>query len=119
MVFRKIEYAIEGDGAAQRRLDKEPWSASKLGKKTLKHLIFILISILIAHTVLAYIIGAEKTMLILNESPTHNLAGFISMLAFTGTFYFVYAKFREQACIAVPAVGVLLPDSMKVRTGSL
>src|SRR6186713_3188323 len=37
MVFRKIEYMIEGDAAAQRRLDKEPWGYNKLSKKTLKH----------------------------------------------------------------------------------
>jgi cytochrome c oxidase accessory protein FixG len=107
MVFRKIEYAIEGDAAAQRRLSKEPWTVSKIGKKTLKHFIFIAISVLIAHTVLAYIIGAESTMAIMHQTPAKNISGFIAMICFTGTFYFVYAKFREQACIAVCPYGRL------------
>jgi cytochrome c oxidase accessory protein FixG len=107
MVFRKIEYLIEGDAAAQRRLDKEPWSISKFHKKGLKHTIFISISTLIAHTVLAYIIGIESTMAIIQEPPLNNLTGFIAMICFTGTFYFVYAKFREQACIAVCPYGRL------------
>lgn len=107
MVFRKIEYLIEGDAAAQRRLNKEPWSLSKLWKKTLKHVIFIAISLLIAHTVLSYIIGIDKTLVILQENPLNNLTGFIAMISFTGIFYFVYAKFREQACIAVCPYGRL------------
>src|SRR5690606_26276901 len=45
MVFRKIEYWIEGDAAAQRRLDKEKWTFQKIYKKTLKHTIFIAISV--------------------------------------------------------------------------
>jgi cytochrome c oxidase accessory protein FixG len=107
MVFRKIEYLIEGDAAAQRRLNKEPWSFTRLHKKILKHSIFIFISFLIAHTVLAYIIGVESTMDIIMDPPADNLAGFISMMCFTGVFYFVYAKFREQACIAVCPYGRL------------
>jgi cytochrome c oxidase accessory protein FixG len=107
MIFRKIEYLIEGDAAAQRRLDKEPLSLNKLFKKVLKHTIFIIISFVIAHTVLAYIIGVENTMAIVTDSPADNVTGFIAMISFTGTFYFVYAKFREQACIAVCPYGRL------------
>jgi cytochrome c oxidase accessory protein FixG len=107
MVFRKIEYLIEGDPASQKRLNNEPWNLSKFSKKTLKHAIFILISFLIAHTVLSYIIGAPNTIAIIQEHPLKNLTGFIAMISFTGIFYFVYAKFREQACIAVCPYGRL------------
>jgi cytochrome c oxidase accessory protein FixG len=107
MVFRKIEYIIEGDAPAQRRLDKEPLSLNKFGKKALKHTIFALISLLIAHTVLAYIIGVENTMAIIQQSPMKNLTGFTTMISFAGTFYFIFAKFREQACIAVCPYGRL------------
>ena len=107
MVFRKIEYLIEGDAPAQRRLNKESWSTVKLGKKALKHAIFILISALIAHTVLAYLVGVESTMAIIQQPPMKNLTGFVTMISFAGTFYFVFAKFREQACIAVCPYGRL------------
>lgn len=107
MVFRKVEYLIEGDAAAQRRLNKETWNLNKLGKKTLKHTVFVLISVLIGHTVLAYIVGVENTLAIVQQSPMKNLKGFITMTAFAGTFYFVFAKFREQACIAVCPYGRL------------
>jgi cytochrome c oxidase accessory protein FixG len=107
MVFRKIEYLIEGDAPAQRRLAKAPMSFERVWKKTLKHTIFILISVLIAHTVMAYLVGVEQTISIISHSPSENLAGFIGLVAFTGIFYGVYAKFREQACIAVCPYGRL------------
>ena len=107
MVFRKIEYWIEGDATAQKRLKNEPLSLRKASKKTLKHGIFILISILIAHTLMAYLIGIEKTLLIVTESPSENIAGFIGLSSFTLIFYGLFAKFREQACIAVCPYGRL------------
>ena len=60
MVFRKIEYWIEGDANQQRRLNSEPWTTQKIVKKTGKQLIFIAISIIISHTAMAYLIGVEQ-----------------------------------------------------------
>lgn len=107
MVFRKIEYWIEGDANDQRKLAKQAWTKEKIFKKVSKHFLFIVISIVIAHTVLAYMIGIDKTWQILNQPPSENLAGFIGLIAFTGIFYGIYAKFREQACIAVCPYGRL------------
>jgi len=107
MVFRKIEYWIEGDANDQRKLSKQPWNREKILKKTSKHILFLVVSVLISHTVMAYLIGTEQTWAILNESPSEHLAGFIGLIAFTGIFYGVYAKFREQACIAVCPYGRL------------
>jgi polyferredoxin len=47
MVFRKIEYWIEGDANDQRKLAKQSWNREKIFKKTSKHLLFIAISIII------------------------------------------------------------------------
>ena len=107
MVFRKIEYWIEGDGPAQQRLRDEPLSLRKIGKKLFKHSLFILISALIAHTAMAYLIGIDQTFEIIHHSPSENLAGFMSLVGFAGIFYAVFAKFREQACTAVCPYGRL------------
>lgn len=107
MVFRKIEYWIEGDAPAQRRLNSEPLNVRKFAKKTFKHAIFIMISLVIAHTAMAYIIGLEKSMAVISEPPMKNIGGFLGMVAFTGIFYGVFARFREQACIAVCPYGRL------------
>jgi cytochrome c oxidase accessory protein FixG len=107
MLFRKIEYWIEGDAPAQKRLDNAPWNVSKIFKKTAKHALFIALSVLIAHTVMAYLIGTEETFQIVTQSPSAHPAGFIGLLVFTAIFYGVYAKFREQACVAVCPYGRL------------
>ena len=107
MVFRKIEYWIEGDGPAQQRLRDEPLSLRKIGKKLFKHSLFILISAVIAHTAMAYLIGIDQTFEIIHHSPSENLAGFMGLVGFAGIFYAVFAKFREQACTAVCPYGRL------------
>jgi len=107
MVFRKIEYLIEGDMAAQRRLAKAPWSFRKIWKKTLKHVVFMMIALLIAHTLMAYLIGVEEVWAVVHDSPFKHLSGFLGMAGFTGVFYWLFAFFREQACIAVCPYGRL------------
>ncbi len=107
MVFRKIEYFIEGDMAAQRRLAKAPWNFNKVIRKTFKHAIFLFISLLIAHTLIAYLIGIDDTWEIVHHAPAQNLAGFLGMIGFTGIFYWLFAFFREQACVAVCPYGRL------------
>ena len=54
MVFRKIEYWIEGDANEQRKLSQAKWDATKIFRKSLKQLIFLSIAIIIAHLVMAY-----------------------------------------------------------------
>ncbi|MGK0285774.1 MAG: cytochrome c oxidase accessory protein FixG [Salibacteraceae bacterium] len=107
MVFRKIEYWIEGDWRKQKKLDKMPWNAEKIRKKGLKNVLFFLISSFIAHTFLSYIIGVEQVNQLLTTAPSENMSGFIAMLVFTGVFYGVFARFREQACIIVCPYGRL------------
>lgn len=107
MVFRKIEYWIEGDANQQRKLDKSPWTFAKIRKKGLKHLIFALIAIIIAHTVMAYLIGVEEVKDIVSQPPSEHPSGFIGLIGFAAVFYSVFAFFREQACVAVCPYGRL------------
>jgi len=107
MVFRRIEYAIEGDRGKQIRLDKQVWNAEKIRKKGLKWFIFFIISFLIANVFLAYIIGSDKLLEYILEGPTENWNTLISLTIFTGVFYFVFAWFREQVCIIACPYGRL------------
>ncbi len=107
MVFRKIEYAIEGDRGSQQALDRAPWNADKIRKRALKHLTFFLISFLIANTFLAYIIGSDDLIDIITDPPTQHLAGLGAITVFTFVFYAVFARFREQVCTTVCPYGRL------------
>ncbi|MEH0158512.1 cytochrome c oxidase accessory protein CcoG [Limibacter armeniacum] len=107
MVFRRIEYWIEGDANQQRKLDKQPWTTDKILKKTAKHTIFLSFSFLIANMVLGYIFGGQRVLNMMTQSPLDNWGLFVAHLAFALVFYAVFAKFREQACIAVCPYGRL------------
>ncbi|HQV00012.1 MAG: cytochrome c oxidase accessory protein CcoG [Bacteroidia bacterium] len=107
MVFRKIEYWIEGDMMQQKALDKRPWDTYKATRKISKHLIFFFISFVISNTFLQYIIGVDDWLKIVTDDLSQHKAGFISILVFTGIFYGVYARFREQVCIVVCPYGRL------------
>lgn len=107
LVFRKIEYWIEGDSAAQRKLNQQRWSREKIYKKTAKHIIFILISVLIGHALMSYLVGIEEVWELATASPANNPGGFISLILFSGLFYSIFAFFREQACTVVCPYGRL------------
>ena len=119
MVFRRIEYWIEGDANHQRRLDRMPWDTKKILKKTAKHFIFLFVSILIAHTCMAYLIGVDEVREIISQSPAEHWGGFLGLTTFTLIFYGVFAHFREQACVVVCPYGrlqsvLLVKDSIVV-----
>ncbi|GGF29540.1 cytochrome c oxidase accessory protein CcoG [Echinicola rosea] len=107
MVFRKIEYWIEGDASQQRKLNAMPWNRKKISKKGVKFVIFSMVSLLIAHTVMAYLIGIEKTLETISHPPSENLAGFMGLLFFAGVFMLVFSLFREQVCTVVCPYGRL------------
>ena len=107
MVFRKIEYLIEGDSHQQRALDKAPWTAAKIRKKVGKHAIFFGLSFIVGNTLLAYIIGTEQLFQIVTDSPAKHLEGLTAMILFTLVFYAIFARFREQACTFICPYGRL------------
>lgn len=107
MMFRKIEFLILGDAPAQRQLHNAPWTAKKIFKVGLKHIVFYLLSFIIANFFLAYIIGMPALLKIVTEPVSEHIVGFASILIFSGVFYGVYAFFREQACTVVCPYGRL------------
>jgi cytochrome c oxidase accessory protein FixG len=116
MVFRRIEYWIEGDHMKQKALDKAGWTREKIWKKSAKHTIFLLISFVFANTFLAYVIGVEALQALATDSPANHLGGLSSLLIFTGIFYWIFARFREQVCTIVCPYGRLQGVMMDKKT---
>lgn len=107
MVFRRIEYWIEGDRNKQRKLDSQEWNAEKIKKRALKWFIFLIVSFLIANIFLAYLIGSDKLLSYITENPLDHLGTLFPLIIFTAVFYFVFAWFREQVCIIACPYGRL------------
>jgi cytochrome c oxidase accessory protein FixG len=106
MVFRKIEYWIDGDSFKQKQLRAMPWNVEKIRKRVVKFVAFYSISFLIANFFLAYIIGMDQLLGYI-EDPGVNVGTLVSLLIFTTVFFFVYWWFREQVCIVVCPYGRL------------
>jgi cytochrome c oxidase accessory protein FixG len=97
-VFRPIERLIEGGPAARMRLDASPWSVRKLCVKGTKFLVFLIVSWVIASTLLAYFVGREPLLAMMADSPSEHLGLFIMTLLLMGVFLFEFGWFREQFC---------------------
>ena len=118
MVFRKVEYWIEGSALQQKKLNEGPWNLEKIWRKGVKMGLFIVLAYGVSHIFLAWIIGVDALGQIISEPITQHLPGFIAINVFSFVFLFVFAWFREQACVIVCPYGrfqsVLLDNDTKV-----
>ncbi|MEI8279213.1 MAG: cytochrome c oxidase accessory protein CcoG [Bacteroidota bacterium] len=105
MVFRKIEYLIEGDAQAQKMLTNGPWNTEKILKKGTKIIVFWAVSFLIANTFLAYIIGVDELGKLITEPLSQSIGTLFSLIIFTSVFFFVYLWMREQVCTVICPYG--------------
>ncbi len=106
MVFRKIEYWIDGDSFKQKQFRAMPWNAVKIRKRSQKFIVFFAISFLIANFFLAYLISMDELIGYI-EHPGAHAGTLVSLMIFTTVFFFVYWWFREQVCIVVCPYGRL------------
>jgi cytochrome c oxidase accessory protein FixG len=107
MVFRRIEFWIEGSASKQKALDAKPWNFEKIKKRGFKYIVFFALAFLIANTFLSYIIGFDEVVKIATEPFSQHTGGFFSMMVFSAIFFFVYVWFREQVCTVVCPYGRL------------
>ena len=107
MIFRKIEYWLDGDAQEQKRLNAMPWNGYKIRKRLVKITVFYAISFLIANFFLSYIIGMDNFEIMVKEGIGAHYVTFSSLIGFSTVFFFVYYWFREQACLVVCPYGRL------------
>lgn len=105
MIFRRIEEWVEGNHIERRKLNQQEWSFSKFSKKTLKWAAYTLVSLVIAHSFLAYFVGAETLLEMIQHSPRQNWTVFWMAVFFSGVTLFDFGWFREQFCIIMCPYG--------------
>jgi cytochrome c oxidase accessory protein FixG len=118
-LFRPIESWIEGPEHKRRRRDEGPGTWDKYWRKATKHGIFLALSLILAHTFVAYFAGWENLLRWMQASPTEHWGYFVLMTITTGLVLFDFGYFREQMCtLACPYAriqSVLVdPDSLIV-----
>lgn len=107
MVFRKLEYWIEGDATKQHQLKAMPWNGFKIRKRATKILVFYIVSFVIANYFMAYLISMDEVLRYVHEGISNHKGTFVALIGFTSVFFFVYYWFREQVCIVVCPYGRL------------
>lgn len=118
-VFRPIERLVEGPEHVRRRRDLGGWTFDKAWRKAVKLGIYLVLSLLLAHTFVAYFTGWDRLLVWMTGSPTEHWGYFVLMAGTTGLVLFNFGYFREQMCtLACPYAriqSVLLdPDSLIV-----
>lgn len=99
-VFRPIERIFEGaPGRAKGPL------AGKAFSKPLKYATYLLVSMYLAHTFLAYFVGVDNLRVWVTQSPLQHPAPFLVMVVVTGLMMFDFAFFREQTCLVACPYG--------------
>jgi cytochrome c oxidase accessory protein FixG len=107
LVFRRIEYWLEGDAAQQRKNQGKPLTSALRLRKVVKHILFLLVSFFISNLFLAYFIGVKSLWEIMTDPINQHLGGLISMILFTLIFYGVFAFVREIVCTTICPYGRL------------
>ncbi|MCX6283542.1 MAG: cytochrome c oxidase accessory protein CcoG [Bacteroidetes bacterium] len=107
VLFRRVEYLIDGDIQKQKELDAMPWNLTKIFKLSLKHLVFYIMSFAIGNLFLVYIIGSDAWFWLITDKPSGHIAGLTIMIIFSFVFYFIFSWFREQVCTIVCPYGRL------------
>src|SRR5581483_3620452 len=105
MVFRKIEWWIDGPPGTQHTRHRGPWNFDRLWRFATKQSIFFAISFAIANIFLAYVVSSDTLRGYIEEGPAGHAALFLSLVTFTIVFYLVFARFREQACLVACPYG--------------
>ena len=116
MLFRKIEWLIEGSAQQQVRRDRAPLTIDTAWRKALKHAVFFGMSFLIANVFLAYIVSADALWAIVTAPPREHVVGLFAISAFSLVFYAVFARFREQACTLACPYGRIMGALVDERT---
>jgi len=96
-LFRPIERLLEGEPGKQRKTGG--W------RKPVKYAIYLVLSMYLAHTFLAYFVGVEALARWVTSSPANHPTAFLVMATTTGLMMFDFCFFREQTCLVACPYG--------------
>lgn len=97
-LFVHIERWIEGDRNQRMKLDKAKWSLGKITKRVIKHILWMIVSVLTGGAFVFYFADAPTLapQLITGTAP---MTSYLFILSLAGTTYLLGGIAREQVCI--------------------
>ena len=106
-VFRRIERGLEGPRARRLRRNAAPWTFDKLWRKSLKHVVYLLVSLIVAHIFLSYFVSLPAMLKMVAQEPAQHPQAFAWTMGLSAAMYFNFAWFREQLCLVICPYGRL------------
>ncbi|MBP7822132.1 MAG: cytochrome c oxidase accessory protein CcoG [Saprospiraceae bacterium] len=105
-VFRPIEWLIEGSPSQQKKRESAK-SRDYYVRQVIKHIVFFLLSFIIANTFLSYILGVDEVFKMIKEPINDHLVMLSGLLFFTFLFYGVFVYVRDIVCTTICPYGRL------------
>ncbi len=98
-LYRPVERLFEGTPGKKKK--KGVW------RKPAKYLAFLLLSMFLAHTFIAYFVSVEELRTWVTRSPFEHPISFFVMVGVTAMMMFDFCFFREQTCLVACPYGRL------------
>ncbi|MCO4793395.1 MAG: cytochrome c oxidase accessory protein CcoG [Bacteriovoracaceae bacterium] len=119
-IYRQIELWTEGKSRQREALDKAPMSLLKAAKKLSKWILYLLVSMHIAHSFIGYFVGTWELYEITLAPPSSNFGIFTATWITVAIILIDFGWFREQFCIIACPYGrmqsVIMDDHSMVVT---
>jgi len=106
-VYRRVERWIEGPREKRMRRDRGPWTWDKAWRKALVHAIAIVVSLVLAHVLLAYFVSVREVFALVRQDPGEHVEVFVAVTALAAVLYGNFMWFREQFCVVLCPYGRL------------
>lgn len=97
-VYRPLERLFEGKEYTRKKRDEGPMTTEKFLRKFAKYAFYIAISLILAHTFVAYFVSWDSLSIWMKRPPAENWGFFVMMAFTTSLILFDFAYFREQMC---------------------
>ncbi|WP_417735987.1 cytochrome c oxidase accessory protein CcoG [Rosistilla oblonga] len=94
-LFRPIDRLFDGTTGRGGHAKKPLTGVKQVARVA----VYVLLSMFLAHTFLAYFVGTERLSQWIQSSPIDHPAAFLVMAATTGLMLFDFLIFREQMCL--------------------
>jgi cytochrome c oxidase accessory protein FixG len=102
-LFRPIGRWFDGGYTGSRNLDRQGRFFSR--GRIAKYATFLVLSLFVAHTFLAYFVSTEQLFAWMRQSPLEHPTLFLTVVIMTGVVWFNFTYFREQTCLIVCPYG--------------
>ncbi|HUX33235.1 MAG TPA: cytochrome c oxidase accessory protein CcoG [Gemmatimonadaceae bacterium] len=104
-LYRPIERLFEGGRSGSMQLDRDGLRGQVSPRRLGKYAVYLLLSLFLAHTFLAYFVGIDRLVEWVQRSPFDHPTSFAIMAITTFGIMMDFTWFREQTCVVACPYG--------------